>query len=114
MKDSLDIAKSQVSSGDNPEAYDEAVKRINAIGPTSLMNAIITNVTSHAIAKVNEAGNLPSSGKVGKIMRENADIIKTRAVAIYALYEMSSVFAIKKYTPSDVKKLAHNLYAERY
>lgn len=110
IKQAVDIAQSKVASGENPKALEETVKRLNRVGPTSLMNAIMNNVSAIAVKDINESGNFTS---VGKVMQENADEIKTRAVAIYALYETLSVFGLKKYTPADVKQLATEIFYEK-
>lgn len=110
IKQSIDIAQSKVSAGEDPAALEETVKRLNAVGPTSLMNAIMNNISAQAVKDISESGNFNS---VGQVMAENADEIKSRAVAVYTLYEMASVFGIKKYTPDDVKHLALSIYYEK-
>lgn len=111
VRKAVDIAQSQVASGDaTPEYMEETVNRLNRIGPTSLMNAIMNQVSVAAVKDVSKNGKFTS---VGKVMAENADEIKTRAVAIYALYESANVFGIHKYTPADVKHLALNIYYEK-
>ena len=107
IRDSMNIANAQVSSGDNADALKESMDRINKIGPTSLMNAIINSVTASAIKQVNESSGITS---VSEVMRENADLIKTRAVIIYSLYETCNVFGITKYTPAEVKRIAEKIY----
>lgn len=110
IRDAIDVAKAQVSTGDNPEALEETVKRLNNIGPTSLMHAIINNVAANAIKNVNESGTMRS---VGEIMHENAGEIRNRATMMYMLFEMASAFGITKYSSADVKKLASSIYHER-
>lgn len=111
IKDAVNIAKSQVADGtSNAEAMEETVNRINKRGPTSLMNAIINNVSRSAIKDVNNGGRFST---VGKVLHENADAIKTRAVMAYSLYEMSSVMGIHKYAPGEVQQIAYNIYYEK-
>lgn len=108
IKDSLDIAQSQVAAGGDPKVMEETVSRLGNRGPTSLMNAIINAVSAMAVKDVNEASSAPVS--VGKVMAENRQEIKDRATLMYCLYEASSVFGIKKYTPKDVQHIAESIY----
>lgn len=108
IRDSLSIAQSQVSTGNDPKALEETVARLNSRGPTSLMNAIMNNVSAAAVKNVNE--NSHGIVPVGKVMAENADEIKTRASMMYMLYEMTSVFGIEKFTPAKVKAEAEAIY----
>ena len=110
IKQAIDIAQAKVAAGEPPETLEETVNRINKIGPTSLMNAIINNITVAAVKDINENGNFQN---VGKVMQDNADEIKTRAVAIYSLYESTSVLGIHKYAEHEVKKLAMNIFYEK-
>ena len=87
---------------------EETVNRLNHRGPTSLMNAILNNVSEAAVKDVNANSKAPVS--VGKVMSENAQEIRNRAVMMYSLFETSSVFGIKKYTDRDVKALAEQIY----
>lgn len=108
IKDSLSIAQSQVATGNNPKAIEEAVSRMGNRGPTSLMNAIMNATAADAVKQVNENANKVVS--VGTVMSENAQEIKDRAIMIYSLYEASSVFGIVKYTKDDVKKEAEKIF----
>lgn len=110
IRQSIDIAQSKVAAGAAPETLEETVNRLNKIGPTSLMNAIMNSVSVVAIKDINKNGGFSS---VGKVLSENADEIKSRAVAIYALYETSSVLGIHKYTSAEVKKLALDIFYEK-
>ena len=110
IRDATDIAKAKAADGSDPNALEETVKRLNAVGPTSLMNAIMTNVSVQAIKEVSEAGNFST---IEGVMRENADGIKDRAMIIYSLYEMSNKLGVHKYTPKDVKDLTFKIYYER-
>lgn len=103
IKDAVNMA---AESGEN-KSIEETINRIAAKGPTSLMNAIINNVTAAAIRDVNENAGVKS---IGDVMSANKDEIKTRAVMIYSLYEMASVFGIEKYNTRDVKRLAEEIY----
>ena len=109
IKDSMNIANSQVAAGSDPAVLKETVERLEKRGPTSLMNAIINNVTTAAIRDVNEHAK-GGVGSIAKVMQENADEIKTRAVMIYTLYETSNVMGIRKRTPTEVKRLAEEIY----
>lgn len=110
IKDALDIAQSQVSTGENPDAMEETVKRINKVGPTSLMNGIMNHFSTLAVKDINEAGNFAG---VAKAMKDNRDLIKTRSVMMYSLFEACNLFGIKKFTPAEVKTLAYELYYGR-
>ncbi|MCM1230048.1 MAG: hypothetical protein NC489_07945 [Ruminococcus flavefaciens] len=107
VRNALDIAQSQVSTGENPQALEETVKRINKIGPTSLMNAVMNHFSTLAIKDINENGTFTS---VSDAMSKNRDIIKTRAVMMYTLFEAANVFKIKVFTPAEVKNLTYELY----
>lgn len=110
VRDAIDIAKAKVASGENPKALEEATSRIGRIGPTSLMNAIVNNITVQAIKDINESGNL---GNLSAAMSANAEQIRSRAAMVYALYEACSVFGLRKYSPSEVKQLAFDIYHDR-
>lgn len=110
VRDALSITNAQVASGADPKVMEETVNRIDKIGPTSLMNAIINNIASIAVKNVNENSGIEAIGSIGKVMEANADEIKTRAVMVYTLYEMASVFGIHKYTPAEVKQLSAEIY----
>lgn len=110
VKEAIDIAHSKVAAGEDPKSLEETVTRINRQGPTSLMNAILNTVTSTAIKDVSNAGNFTS---VSKVMQENADQIKSRVAAIYALYETASVLGINKYTDRDIRNLTLNIFADK-
>lgn len=110
IKQAIDIAQSKVAAGSPPETLEETVNRLNKIGPTSLMNAIMNSVSVAAVKDINESGKFTS---IGKALSENADEIKSRAVAIYSLYETSSVLGIRKYTSADVKQLAMNIFYDK-
>lgn len=107
IKDSLNIANAQVTDG-SPEALKEAVSRIEHRGPTSLMNAILNQVTTLAVSDISE--NAKGDVSIGKIMKENAEEIRGRATMIYTLYEMSNVFGLHRYTPNEIKREASRIY----
>ncbi|MDE6040900.1 MAG: hypothetical protein K2F99_04925 [Muribaculaceae bacterium] len=107
IKDAIDIAKSQVDAGADPKVMEEAVSRINAIGPTSLMNGLLNYFSSQAIKQINESGTFTS---INEAMADNRDIIKDRATMVYSLYEASSVLGICKYDRNQIEKLAHDFY----
>lgn len=109
LKRSMDIANSQVAAGEDPAVMEETVRRLDQRGPTSLMNAIINRVTTAAIHDVSES----ATGKdfsIGNVMKENADIIKSRAVMLYTLYEMANVCGIVHWTPAQVKRISEEIY----
>jgi len=110
IKQAIDIAQSKVSAGEDPSTLEETVKRLESVGPTSLMNAIMNNISAQAVKDINENGQFTS---VSKALADNADEIKSRAVAVYSLYEMASVFGMKKYSRDDVKNLALSIYYEK-
>lgn len=107
IKNALDIAQSQVASGENAEAVEETVKRINKIGPTSLMNGIMNHFSTLAVRDINEAGNFTS---VSTAMKNNRDIIKTRSAIMFSLFEAANVFKIHEFSPAEVKHLTYELY----
>lgn len=107
VKQALDIAQSQVSTGDNPQAMEETVARINKIGPTSLMNGIMNHFSTLAVKDINENGHFTS---VATAMEQNRDIIKTRAVAMYSLFETANRMGLHKFTPDEIKRLTIELY----
>lgn len=108
IKNSLSIAQSQVANGTNPKALEEAARILGNRGPTSLMNAIMNAVSADAVRQVNEAAEKPVT--VGKVVSENAEEIKDRAIMMYSLYEAASVFGVLKFTPSMVKKEAEKIF----
>ena len=110
IKDAIDIAKSQVASGENPNALEETTSRLGKVGPTSLMGAIMNNITVQAIRDINESGNL---GNLSQAISDNAQSIKSRAAMMYSLYEMASAFGIHHYTNAEVKKLAFDIYHDK-
>lgn len=110
IRDAVDVAKAQSAEEGTNEALEETVKRLDRRGPTSLMHAIMNNVSRRVVKTVNEtSGNFA----IGEIMASNSDAIKDQAIMIYQLYEMANVFAIKKYTPADVMNLARDIYNEK-
>lgn len=112
IKNALEIAQSQVSPSDSSaEVMEETVSRLENRGPTSLMNAILNNISEAAIKDVHTHSEKPKSP--GEIMSENADEIKNRAIMLYSLYEASSVFGVKAWTPAMVKAEAERIYYRR-
>lgn len=107
VKNALDIAQSQVATGENPEAMEETVARINKIGPTSLMNGIMNHFSTLAVQDINKAGNFTS---VADAMKKNSDIIKTRSVIMYSLFETAHMFHIHKFTPAEVQHLTKEIF----
>ena len=107
IKDSITIAQSQSETDKDTAALKETVDRLNKRGPTSLMNAILNNVAVTAVNDVTKNGKLTS---VATVMSENATMIKNRATEIYTLYEMSSVFGIKKYSRKELQDLCNRIY----
>lgn len=108
IKNALEIAQSQVADNSSPEALEETVSRLENRGPTSLMNAILNQISETAIRDVHANNDKPIGP--GEIMSENAEEIKNRAVMVYSLYEASNVFGIKKWTPAMVKAEAEKIY----
>ena len=107
IRDAMDIAKSQVASGEDNNAFDETVRRIEAIGPTSLMNSIINRLSTIAINEMNESGTFRS---INDTLSAHSDGIKDRACMIYALYEMANTFGIHKYNRNDISRLAAEIF----
>ena len=111
VRDSISIAQSQVAAGEDPEALEETIQRLDRRGPTSLMNAILNYTSVSAVRFVNE-----HTGKavgVGQVMSENADEIKTNASLLYMLYEMANVFGIAHWTAADIRHEAERIYHEK-
>lgn len=109
IKNALDIA--QASAADNAngsKSIEEAVNRISAKGPTSLMNAILTRISSEAAKEViSESGGKP----ISEIMHDNKETIKDRAIMMYNLYEMAHVFGIHEMkNKAEVEMLAKQIY----
>ncbi len=108
MKQALDIAQSQVSTGEDPKAMEETVRRLNNVGPTSLMNALLNHYSTLAVKDINEAGKFSS---VSKAMADNKEIIKERACMTYQLFETANLFGIHKFTPAEIKGIAFEFYS---
>jgi len=107
IQDATDLAKAKVASGEDPRAFDETVRRINAIGPTSLMDAVMNSVTVAAVKDVSAQGKL---GTISETIAANKELIQERSCMIYSLYEMTSVLGITRMTPAKVKALAESIY----
>ena len=109
VHDALDLAQSKVVTGD-ANAYNETANRISKVGPTSLMGGIINHMTRAAIREANEAGNLAD---IGDVMAENADLIKTRSVMLYAIMETGNQLEITHYGTADVERLSRELFYQK-
>lgn len=107
IKDSITIAQNRAEEKKDATILKETVDRLNSRGPTSLMNAIMNNVSVAAVKDVSNNGNFVN---VSTVMKENADLIKTRSAMIFTLYEMASVFGICKYKPADIKRISEEIY----
>ena len=108
IKDALNMANSKVAAGDDPKTVNETIERLNAVGPTSLMNAIMNATAGLAVKDVNEASN--SIVGVDKVLSDNADKIRERSVMLYNLYEAANVFGLKKFTEKEVREEAIRIY----
>lgn len=108
IKDALNMANSKVAAGDDPKTVNETIERLNAVGPTSLMNAIMNATAGLAVKDVNE--NATGIVGVDKVLAENAEKIRERAVMLYCLYEASNVLGIKKWTDKEVREEAIHIY----
>ena len=102
------MANSKVAAGDDPKTVNETIERLNAVGPTSLMNAIMNATAGLAVKDVNEASN--SIVGVDKVLSDNADKIRERSVMLYNLYEAANVFGLKKFTEKEVREEAIRIY----
>ena len=109
VRDALDLAQSKVSSGD-VKAYNETASRLSKVGPTSLMGAIMNSMSRAAIRETSEAGNFTS---IGDVMAENADVIKTRSVMLYAIMETGNQLEITHMSNKDVEQLANNIFYQK-
>lgn len=107
IKAAADIAQAEGAAAGDSKKLEETVSRLSAKGPTSLMNAILTRVSTDAIQKLSESNE---GSSVGELMQTYSDDIKDRAIVLYSLYEMANAFGLKKYTNADVKKLAYEIY----
>lgn len=105
IKQAIEIAQKQ--DEEKPGTMEEAVSRINKVGPTSLMNGIINYFSTLAVRSVNEAGNM---GSISNVLSDNKEIIKDRAAIMYSLFETASVMGIHRYTDTEVKKLTTEFY----
>lgn len=108
IKDALNMANSKVAAGEDPKTVNETIERLNAVGPTSLMNAIMNATAGLAVKDVNE--NASSTVSVDKILSENAEKIRERAVMLYCLYETSNVMAMKTWSAKEVQEEAKRIY----
>lgn len=109
IKAAIDIAKASAAGTESGSAaIEETVNRISAKGPTSLFNAILTRISSEAVKEVvTESGGVP----ISKIMSDNKDTIKNRAIMMYNLYEMAHVFGIHEMRgKAEVEALAKQIY----
>ena len=109
IKDAYDIAKSQEIAKKDDGVLEETVKRIQAVGPTSLMNSIMNSVSVSAVKSVNESGHFVD---VGTVLKENSEEIKGTAAALYSLFEMAQALGITHYTNEDVKALTTKIFYE--
>lgn len=109
VRDALDLAQSKVSTGDT-NAYNETASRISKVGPTSLMGAIMN---SFGRAAVNETSNAGRFTSVGEVLAENADLIKTRSVMLYAIMETGNQLEITHMNSADVERLARNIFYQK-
>lgn len=109
VRDALNLANSRVGAGDT-NAFKDTAARLEMVGPTSLMGAIMNNMSRAAIKSVNEAGNFTS---VGDAMAENADMIKTRSVMLYAIMETGNQLEITHMSNRDVERLANNIFYQK-
>jgi len=110
IRNAVDIAKAQSNEEGSTTTLEETVKRIDRIGPTSLMHAIINNITRSAVNTVTETTGVQS---IGNIMDMNRDMIKDQAIMLYSIYETASVFGICKWTPAEVAAMAREIYNEK-
>lgn len=108
IKDALNMANSKVAAGEDPKVVTETIDRLNAVGPTSLMNAIMNATAGLAVKDVNESSN--SIVSVDKVLSENADKIRERAIMLYNLYEAANVLGIHHYTEKEVREEAIRIY----
>lgn len=108
IKDALNMANSRVAAGDDTEAVNETVERLSAVGPTSLMNAIMNCCSGLAIRACNENASEPVS--VDKVMSEHATAIRERSVMLYGLYESAQVLGIHNYTKEEMDKICADIY----
>lgn len=108
IKDALNMANSKVAAGGDPKTVNETIERLNAVGPTSMMNAIMNATAGLAVKDVNEASN--NIVGVDKVLSDNADKIRERAIMLYNLYEAANVLGIHKYTEKEVREEAIRIY----
>lgn len=109
VRDALDLAQSKVAEGDT-KAYSETADRINRVGPHSLMGSIMNSMGRAAVKDVNESG---MAIDIGTILSENADLIKTRATALYAIMETGNQLEITNFSGKDVERLASNIFYQK-
>ena len=109
VRDALNLANSKVSAGD-VNAYNETANRLSKVGPTSLMGAIMNNMSRAAIRETSESGKFTS---IGDVKEENADLIKTRSVMLYAIMETGNQLEITHMSNRDVERLANNIFYQK-
>lgn len=85
----------------------ESVNNIGNIGPTSLMNAILSKVTEEMLR-----GNINESftGATSDLIKNNAEKIKEDAMVMYSLFECINCFGFKTYSSNEIKTIAHDIY----
>lgn len=114
IKDAVNLAKSTVEPNTDDakpgEKLEETVRRLEGVGPTSLMNGILNHFSTLAIKDISESGNYVN---VQSAMSDNREIIKERAMIMYSLFETASTLGIHRYTPEEVKDLTYRLYYGR-
>lgn len=106
IKEALQI----VGEDCDAKTLQESINRIGNIGPTSLMNAILSNVTEHMLrGNINEG----FTGSTSDLVRNNADQIKEDAMVMYSLFECINCFGFRTYSPEEVKKIATDIYLNK-
>ncbi len=106
IKEALTI----VSADADNKTLQESINKISNIGPTSLMNAIMANVTENMLkAAINENASLTP----GELVKMHANDIKEDSMVMYALFECINGFGFKTYDSKQVERLAMDIYLDK-
>lgn len=115
VKDAINIANAQVKVDEREHSKEEAEASLKETAyrmnrPHSLMHAIMNGFSRTALKAVSESAGVDGMKNPGKILKENAQEIKNRSIIMYSLFESASVLGLKQFTPTEVKKIAEEIY----
>ena len=115
VKDAINSANAQVKVDEQEHSKEEAEASLKETAyrmnrPHSLMHAIMNGFSRTALKAVSESAGVDGMKNPGKILKENAQEIKNRSIIMYSLFESASVLGLKQFTPTEVKKIAEEIY----